>query len=75
MTQLASAAIALALLGYSYRRFRGAYEALAAADDFGLASQPARAVSSAACVAAVHPPERIGERREVPSEYPRNAAA
>lgn len=56
MTQLASAVIALALLGYSYWWFRGAPEALTAvADDFGRVGQPARAARSAAYGAVVHP--------------------
>ncbi len=56
MTQLASAVIGLALLGYSYWWFRGAPEALTAvADDFGRVGQPARAAGSAAYGAVVHP--------------------
>ena len=76
MTQLASAVIALALLGYSYRRFRGGPETLpAAADDFGGAGQPTRAASSAAYVAVVHQHEYLGERREVLCECPCTKAA
>lgn len=76
VTQLASAVIALALLGYSYRRFRGAPEALTAvAGDFGGAGQPTRAASSVAHVAVVHQPEYMGERREVLCECPCTTAA
>lgn len=76
MTQLASAVIALALLGYSYRRFRGAPEALTAvADDLGHADQPARAATSAACAPVVHQPEYMGERHELLCECPCTTAA
>ncbi len=68
VTQLASAVIALALLGYSYQRFHGTPpEALTAvASDMNDAGQPARTSSSVAHAAVVRRTENMmGERGEM----------
>lgn len=80
VTQLASAVIALALMGYSYARFRRAPEPLTAVAGqlcCGVC-QPIRTTSSVTvtCVAVIHhQSEYLGERREVLCQCPRTEAA
>lgn len=77
VTQLASAVLALALLGYSYGRFRRAPEALTAVTGqlcCGVC-QPIRTASSVTCVAVIHQSEYMGEDREVLCQCPHAEAA